>query len=68
MGSGLRRHRSTEIVTDHPDTPEPAPATEPVEKPREKVNWLVEVRGLALMLLAVLAFHTRGCQHTKKAQ
>jgi len=45
-------------VTDHPDTPEPAPATEPAEKPREKVNWLVEVRGLALMLLAVLAFHS----------
>lgn len=24
----------------------------------EKINWLVELRGLALMLLAVLAFHT----------
>ena len=45
-------------MTDHPDTHEPAPATEPAEKPREKVNWLVEVRGLALMLLAVLAFHS----------
>ncbi|WP_408057015.1 signal peptidase I [Tsuneonella flava] len=28
------------------------------EKPREKVNWIAELRGLALMLLAVLAFHT----------
>jgi signal peptidase I len=27
-------------------------------KPKEKVNWLHELRGLALMLLAVLAFHT----------
>lgn len=27
-------------------------------KDTEKVNWLAELRGLALMLLAVLAFHT----------
>ena len=27
-------------------------------KPDEKVDWLAEARGLALMLLAVLAFHT----------
>lgn len=27
-------------------------------KPKEKVNWLAELRGLALMLLAVLAFHS----------
>ena len=26
--------------------------------PKKKVNWLAEVRGLALMLLGVLAFHT----------
>ncbi|OYX67019.1 MAG: signal peptidase I [Sphingomonadales bacterium 32-64-17] len=25
---------------------------------KEKINWLAEIRGLALMLLAVLAFHT----------
>ena len=30
----------------------------PAEKPREKVDWIAEVRGLALMLLAVLAFHS----------
>jgi signal peptidase I len=28
------------------------------EKPKEKINWWHELRGLALMLLAVLAFHT----------
>lgn len=28
------------------------------EKKAEKVDWLREIRGLALMLLAVLAFHT----------
>ena len=33
-------------------------ATEPGETPKEKVNWWHELRGLALMLLAVLAFHT----------
>jgi len=32
----------------------PAPAA---EEP-EKINWLAELRGLALMLLAVLAFHS----------
>jgi signal peptidase I len=40
-----------------------AAVTEPTEsaaetKPREKVDWLAELRGLALMLLAVLAFHS----------
>ncbi|WP_120716111.1 signal peptidase I [Tsuneonella amylolytica] len=28
------------------------------DKPKEKVDWLAEMRGLALMLLAVLAFHS----------
>ena len=28
------------------------------KKGKEKVNWVAELRGLALMLLAVLAFHT----------
>jgi signal peptidase I len=27
-------------------------------KPRDKVDWFAEIRGLALMLLAVLAFHS----------
>ncbi|MEM7702104.1 MAG: signal peptidase I [Pseudomonadota bacterium] len=35
-----------------------SPATTEAEKPEEKVNWLAELRGLALMLLAVLAFHS----------
>jgi signal peptidase I len=30
----------------------------PGEKPKEKINWIAEIRGLAIMLLAVLAFHT----------
>ena len=32
----------------------PAPATDD----KEKINWFAEIRGLVLMLLAVLAFHT----------
>lgn len=36
---------------------EPQPVSEP-DKKREKINWLAELRGLALMLLAVLAFHS----------
>lgn len=28
------------------------------EKKREKIDWFAEIRGLALMLLAVLAFHS----------
>jgi signal peptidase I len=37
-----------------------APETKSEEKPADpkKVDWLRELRGLALMLLAVLAFHT----------
>ncbi len=41
-------------MTDTEDTSDAAEA----KKPKEKVNWLHEIRGLALMLLAVLAFHT----------
>ena len=33
------------------------PVREP-EKKREKINWFAEIRGLALMLVAVLAFHS----------
>jgi len=40
-----------------PEAPiETPPATAPDEK--KKVNWLAEIRGLALMLLGVVAFHT----------
>jgi signal peptidase I len=33
-------------------------AGQPVEAQEDKVDWLAEFRGLALMLLAVLAFHS----------
>ena len=42
-------------------TPPVEPAPEPTPEPapdKKKVNWLAEIRGLALMLLGVLAFHT----------
>ena len=50
-------------------TSETAPVTEPdsskietnkakAGKGKEKVDWIAEIRGLALMLLAVLAFHS----------
>jgi signal peptidase I len=35
-----------------------ASVTDTTEKTEEKINWLAELRGLALMLLAVLAFHS----------
>jgi signal peptidase I len=39
------------------DAPE-QPADETGKKPKGKINWWHEVRGLILMLLGVLAFHT----------
>jgi signal peptidase I len=39
------------------ETTEAGPADK-AAKPKEKVNWWHELRGLVLMLLAVLAFHT----------
>ena len=33
-------------------------SAEPEKKDKEKINWVAEIRGLALMLLAVLAFHS----------
>ena len=45
-----------------PETKAAEPAVETAtpggKKPEQKVDWLREIRGLALMLLAVLAFHT----------
>lgn len=35
-----------------------APAPRPAGDTRQPVNWLAELRGLALMLLGVLAFHS----------
>ena len=55
MGAGLRRHRG---VPPLKAISEAHPVSEPDKKTSEKVNWLAELRGLALMLLAVLAFHS----------
>ena len=51
---------ATNAVTDTETTDQPAEtaADSTEEKAKEKVNWLAEIRGLALMLLAVLAFHS----------
>ena len=43
----------TDITDPHIDAPDVSGEAED-----EKVNWFAEIRGLALMLLAVLAFHT----------
>ena len=34
------------------------PGSQPASPEEKKVDWIAEIRGLALMLLAVLAFHT----------
>lgn len=39
------------------DSATPAPKN-PRVKDKEKIDWVAEIRGLALMLLAVLAFHS----------
>ncbi len=47
-------------MTDRADlsaVPEPAAET-PADRPKKPFNWVAELRGLALMLLGVLAFHT----------
>lgn len=41
-----------------PVTDEPSTETKADEKAAKKVNWIAEIRGLALMLLGVLAFHS----------
>ncbi len=39
--------------------PDAEPETKDAKKGKgEKINWIAEIRGLALMLLAVLAFHS----------
>ena len=40
------------------EAPGETPATQPAERPVERMDWLRELRGLALMLLAVLCFHS----------
>lgn len=63
MGAGLRYYRSTpaldikqmNISTGSINVTEDEPKAGEAEN---KVNWLAEIRGLALMLLAVLVFHS----------
>ncbi len=43
-------------VTEQPA--EPTPETEPGPEQKAGINWFAEFRGLALMLLGVLAFHS----------
>jgi signal peptidase I len=48
-------------MAEHDQAAEPATADASVDangEEEEKINWLAELRGLALMLLAVLAFHS----------
>ncbi|MBX7483085.1 signal peptidase I [Qipengyuania sp. 6D47A] len=55
MGAGLRHHRGhTQVTTGAPAVND----TTKKKKSDEKVDWIAEIRGLALMLLAVFAFHS----------
>ena len=45
-------------MNDPEDAVEVPAAADPAAKDKKKVNWLAEIRGLALMLLGVVAFHT----------
>jgi signal peptidase I len=44
-----------DIAVPEQASPEQADAAPP---PKKKINWVAELRGLALMLLGVIAFHT----------
>ena len=48
------------MADDIPKPPAPKPSADPAAAGRkpDKVNWFQELRGLALMLLGVLAFHS----------
>lgn len=46
------------IPGSNPVTEKPADKVPEAEPAKPKVNWLAEIRGLALMLLGVLAFHS----------
>jgi signal peptidase I len=54
MNDDTTQAKATEAATQPGSTAPEAKS----ETAREKVNWWHELRGLALMLLAVLAFHT----------
>jgi signal peptidase I len=48
----------TSIPGSTPVTEEPAEQPPEAKPAKAKVNWLAEIRGLALMLVGVLAFHS----------
>ena len=54
MGTGLRYHRSLSRLSA--DITSVTRSKD--KKEDEKVNWIAEIRGLSLMLLAVFAFHS----------
>lgn len=67
MGASLRRHAAPGNCDRPSRQQHPLPAARipgnrrqgrQARRPARKVNWLVEVRGLVLMLLAVVAFHS----------
>lgn len=49
---------SSETIAPTKPSDEKTSAAKPAAAQDEKVNWLAELRGLALMLLAVFAFHS----------
>ena len=57
MGTSLRDHRGPpDLIQTRHGTDNVTDKTK--KKDDEKVNWFAEIRGLALMLLAVFAFHS----------
>jgi signal peptidase I len=50
---------ANEDVSENPDSAnDAADASAATTRPRDRIDWLGELRGLVLMLLAVLAFHS----------
>lgn len=58
MGAGFRHLRSATNLNMQTGTETVNTTNTDSGEEKQKVNWLVELRGLALMLLAVLAFHS----------
>ncbi len=54
VGESMADNRAAET----PGEPAKAEGAPPADKKADKIDWVKEFRGLALMLLAVLAFHT----------
>lgn len=45
-------------MSDADANPSPAPAAPATKKPKQKTDWVAEVRGILWLILAVLAFHS----------